>query len=328
MRKIVQPKWRRIQRQSFTQLDTLADFLQLTVEQRKLLASFCTLPLLVPRRLAEKMNKETLDDPLLKQFVPLREENQLTFDFQEDPLEEQKATITSRLLKKYQGRVLLLCTAACGMHCRFCFRQHLEKSCEPIFSEELAHIAGDKSIREVILSGGDPLALSNEALGSLLQQLGEIPHLSRVRFHTRFPIGIPERIDKNLLSILSESKLQVWFVTHINHPLELDRDVAVALKKVQQLGIPVLNQSVLLHGVNDTEDVLINLNERLVDCGITPYYLHQLDRVQGAAHFEVDDDVGKALIENLKEKCSGYAVPRYVREEAGVACKTHILSTA
>ena len=323
----MRPKWRKIQRQSFTKLDVLADFLQLGCDERKLLASFWNLPLLVPMRLAEKMAKGTLDDPLLKQFVPLRQENQLTFDFEEDPLEEQKACVAPRLLKKYEGRVLLLCTPACGMHCRFCFRQHLEKEESDHFCKELSYIAEDETIREVILSGGDPLALDNDQLSELIEKLGEIPHLRRLRFHTRFPIGIPERVDKNLLSILNESKLQVWFTTHINHPLEIDEEVAEALKKIQRLGIPVLNQSVLLHGVNDNEETLIALNEKLVDNGIIPYYLHQLDRVQGTAHFEVDDEVGRELTEKLKERLSGYAVPRYVREEAGLQSKTHILST-
>ena len=188
--------------------------------------------------------------------------------------------------------------------------------------KELQLIAQDPSIREVILSGGDPLSLTDHALENLLTGLAAIPHLKMVRFHTRFPVGIPERIDDSLLRILNNCPLQIWFVLHSNHPMELDGDVFDAMNKLRKQGISILNQSVLLKGVNDNVETLKELCEKLVGHGIMPYYLHQLDRVQGAAHFEVDEEKGRALIRQLAAQLPGYAVPKYVREVAGQPSKT------
>jgi len=213
------------------------------------------------------------------------------------------------------------------MHCRFCFRRHFPyEANHKQIDKELEIITNDPSIKEVILSGGDPLSLGNEALKNLLDALERIPHVKRVRFHTRFPIGIPERLEPELLKILDHRKYQIWMVIHCNHASELDDDIALALKNVLKLGIPVLNQSVLLKGVNDSVDALTTLCERLVNCGIVPYYLHQTDRVEGAHHFEVDEEYGLTLIEELQKRTSGYAVPKYVREIAGQPSKTPLES--
>jgi KamA family protein len=212
------------------------------------------------------------------------------------------------------------------MNCRFCFRQNYDyETQDKTFAQEIELIRQDPSLSEIILSGGDPLSLSNETLTNLIRQLDQIPHLERLRFHTRFPIGIPERIDKEFLALLEQIRLQVFFIIHSNHPSELDAQVLSALKKIQKLGIPVLNQAVLLHGVNDNIPTLKALCEKLAGNGILPYYLHQLDRVQGAAHFEVSEEKGRALIAELTELMSGYAVPKYVKEEAGEPSKTSLL---
>lgn len=209
------------------------------------------------------------------------------------------------------------------MHCRYCFRQNFDYDTENKgFENEITLIAADPSIREVILSGGDPLSLSNDVLRALLIQLSAIGHLRHIRFHTRFPIGIPERVDEQFLSLLSSLPQRIWFIIHANHPRELDADVLSALKRLQKAGVVLLNQSVLLRGVNDNVDTLEELCLLLVDHGILPYYLHQLDRVEGAAHFEVAEERGKALITALNARLPGYAVPKYVQERAGDPNKT------
>src|SRR5262249_10069110 len=186
-------------------------------------------------------------------------------------------------------------------------------------------IQGDPSIKEVILSGGDPLSLSNPQLKNLLLTIDGMQHVQRIRFHTRFPIGIPERIDDSLLNMLGSFRCQVWLIVHANHPHELDHDVLAALKKIQKLGICVLNQWVLLKGVNDQLDTLQQLCEKLVDAGIFPYYLHQLDRAAGTAHFEVSEDRGRELIQSLNNRLAGYAVPKYVREIPAEPSKTLLM---
>lgn len=317
--------FRKIQRNNFTHLDALADFLQLSQEQKAMLLQRPAFVLNLPLRLAEKIEKGCLDDPILRQFVPLQEEKTSLALFKEDPVEDRRFALTPRLLKKYRGRALLITTGACAMHCRYCFRQNYpyqEGNIQKDLAAELELIANDKSLEEVILSGGDPLSLSNERLGALLKALAQFPHIKRLRFHTRFMIGIPERIDEGLLQLLADCPQQIWWVLHCNHPKELDSEVIAAIKKLQGLGIPILNQSVLLRGVNDTLSTLKALSQALVNIGVQPYYLHQLDRVQGAAHFEVPIFEAKKLIEQLRQELSGYGVPLYVQELAGEASKT------
>jgi EF-P beta-lysylation protein EpmB len=317
--------WKSIQRNNFTRLENLCDFLMLDANLREQLIKFPKFALNVPYRLAAKMAKNSLDDPLLRQFIPRQEEHVISSGFIIDPVQDRRAIKEKKLLHKYHGRALLITTGACVMHCRFCFRQNFDYEKGPkSFEKELAAIANDPSLKEIILSGGDPLSLSNDVLRELIQSLDQIPHLSMLRFHTRFPLGIPERIDEELLCILGNSRLQTWMIIHCNHPSELDTDVLEALKKVQKLGIPLLNQSVLLRGVNDTFSVQKALNECLAENGIVSYYMHQLDRVQGAAHFEVTEEEGRALIQQLRASLPGYAVPRYVAEIPGRASKTVI----
>ena len=285
--------WKAVLRTNFTDIDKLADFLNLSEADRACLHSRPRFILNLPLRLASKMQKGTLKDPLLRQFVPLLEEERRAPGFVPDPVQDVLFQKDGKLLQKYPARALVISTSACAMHCRYCFRQNYPYETEVKgFEKELATCRQDKTLREIILSGGDPLSLSNELLKELLDALDRIPHLKRIRFHTRFPIGIPERIDDEFLSILASLKKQVWFVVHSNHPLELDEEVLASLKRIQKLGIPILNQSVLLNGVNDELETLTALCERLTDHGFLPYYLHQLDRVQGTSHFEAPPKEG------------------------------------
>jgi EF-P beta-lysylation protein EpmB len=224
-------------------------------------------------------------------------------------------------LHKYEGRVLIVTTGACAVHCRYCFRRHFpyEQSTRTPgeWRSALARIAADTRIREVILSGGDPLMLIDASLSQLAKSVAEIPHVRRLRVHTRLPIMIPERVTDELLDWLTGTRLSPVMVIHANHAAELQGSAAAAVRRIVSAGVPTLNQAVLLRGVNDSVAVLAELSERLVDLRVMPYYLHQLDRVAGAAHFEVPVDEGLRIVEELRRRLPGYAVPRYVREVAG-----------
>ena len=319
--------WREIQRKNFIHWEKLADFLELTLAQRKGILSQLNFPLNLPIRLAEKIEKSTLEDPILRQFLPTTKEKDRSSGFVLDPVGDDLARKCGKLIHKYEGRVLLICSSACAMHCRYCFRQNFDYEVkEKGFEKELEMISQDPSIREVILSGGDPLSLSNDVLKGLLKSLDEISHVTRIRFHSRFPIGIPERIDEEFQNILKNLRSQVWFVLHCNHPRELDTEVISRLQSLQKFGAVLLNQAVLLRGVNDSVETQKELCETLVDHGILPYYLHQLDRVKGAAHFEVPEEEGIQIMQELSSQLSGYAVPKYVREVAGEESKTPIYS--
>ena len=313
------PSWRQIQLQNITRLDQLLNFLKIS---QTALCTDSKFPINIPLRLAKKMQKGTLDDPLTRQFVPLLDENYIASGFTNDPVGDLGSQRSPKLLHKYQGRVLLVTSSACAMHCRYCFRREFPYETEVKgFADELNLIAQDGSICEVILSGGDPLSLSDARLRNLLDSINTIPHIRRIRFHSRFPIGIPERITPELLDTLSSLKKQIYFVTHINHPRELDQDISSAFEQLQRLGITVLNQAVLLRGVNDDYKTLHQLFESLCDHGILPYYLHQLDKVQGSAHFEVPIQKGRQLIEQLRNSLPGYAVPNYVQDLPGFESK-------
>lgn len=319
------PIWKQIQKQNFTAWKELFTFLEIKEEQHVHFHLQTRFPLNIPRRLAEKITKNSLEDPILKQFVPLSEEKIAQPGFKQDPVCDLSFRKEKKLLHKYHGRALLICTSACAMHCRFCFRQNFPyETKEKGFEKELQAIADDTSIKEIILSGGDPLSLSNRELSQLIDQLSSIPHLKILRFHSRFPIGIPERIDQEFIDILARCPLQIYFVIHINHAKELDAEVAHALKQIKNIGIPLLSQSVLLKGVNDDLEILKALTQTLIENGIIPYYLHQLDQIQSGAHFEVDEKKGIELVEQLRKELPGYAVPRYVKEVPHMQNKTPI----
>lgn len=318
------PLWRQIQRNNFSRIESLLDFLQLTLEQRKQILIKPNFPFNLPVRLAEKIEKGTLNDPIFKQFVPVINESDESFGTLE-PIQDQKFRQSQKLLQKYNGRALLLASGACAMHCRYCFRQNFPYEREEKgFEKEIAHLALNPTISEIILSGGDPLSLSDGTIARLFNDLEAIPHIRRIRFHTRFPIGIPERIDASFLSILRSSSKQIYFIIHSNHAIELDSEVLARLKNIQTLGIQILNQSVLLKGVNDDEMTLLLLCEKLVNNGILPYYLHLHDPVKGTGHFDVSKERGEELIQFLQAHLSGYGIPHLVREEPGKSSKTFI----
>ena len=256
------------------------------------------------------------NDPLLLQVLPQNIELQPVVGFTTDPVGEGIGS-SNRILRKYSGRALILATSDCGVNCRFCFRRHFPRQ-EPNFSLDSIREATD--IHEVILSGGDPLCLSNRELLELLHGLSLISHVRRIRIHSRLPIVDPSRVDAELLDILG-TFCPIYFVLHVNHPNELDEEVLERIESLVDLGVPVLSQTVLLHGVNDALEVLQRLFEKLVDSRVFPYYLHQLDRVSGSSHFEVSPEVGCSLVEGLRDRLPGYAAPRYVREIVGCTYK-------
>ncbi len=316
-----------LQKESFTKLSDLTTYLELTQDNLELVDFSPHFPCLVPRRLAEKIPKNCLTHPMARQFVPLKEEKWESPDFIEDPLCEQGGVrVTPSLLHKYDGRLLLIATGACAMHCRYCFRQHFSyQSEDKSFTQELDYIRQNPTLHEVILSGGDPLSLSDDHLENLLMHLDQIDHLQVIRFHSRFPIGIPERITDELLTILKRLKKQIVFVVHINCADEYDEEVTQALRKLTALSIPVLTQSVLLKGVNDSALALKALSLASISRGILPYYLHKLDKIRGAAHFEVGENEGIALIKELRKQVPGYAVPQFVAEYPKERSKTPLI---
>jgi EF-P beta-lysylation protein EpmB len=278
-------------------------------------------PLFVPRGYASRIRRGDPHDPLLRQVLPLDAERLDVPGFGADPVGDAVAALGPGLLQKYQGRALMVATGACAVHCRYCFRRHYPYSDGPrsldAWEPALEQIAADPTLDEVLLSGGDPLTLLDNWLLRLARRLAAIPHLRRLRVHTRLPIVIPERVCDELLDWLRGTRLVPIVVVHANHPVELDDTVAQALARLVDAGVVVLNQAVLLRGVNDQAEVLVELCRRLVDLRVMPYYLHQLDRVRGAAHFEVEEEVGRRLVAELRARLPGYAVPRYVREAAG-----------
>jgi EF-P beta-lysylation protein EpmB len=285
-------------------------------------------PLFVPRGYVARVRAGDPADPLLRQVLPLADETVATPGFVADPVDDAAAIRRPGMLQKYRGRVLLVITGACAVHCRYCFRRNFPYADAPRTVSDwrpaLEEIAGDTTVHEVILSGGDPLTLVDATLEEFVRQLAAIPHVRRLRIHTRLPIVIPERVTDELVEILRSTRLMPIVVVHANHANELDEHVAAALAKLADAGIVLLNQAVLLAGVNDSVEAQAELCERLVDLRVMPYYLHQLDRVAGAAHFEVPVDTGQQIIRQLRELLPGYAVPRYVTEIAGKASKTII----
>lgn len=283
-------------------------------------AAAATFPLMVTESYLSRIQTGDVDDPLLKQVLPLAEELLDAPGFVTDAVDDQAFRVAPGLLQKYQGRALMVVTGACAIHCRYCFRRHYPYGEEPRRLDDwlpaLRALAADDSIHEVLLSGGDPLMLTDQRLGELLQRLEDIPHLRRVRIHSRLPIVLPNRLTDSFLELLLSSRLTPIMVVHANHPNELANDCLSGLRRLVRSGITTLNQSVLLGGINDCAEILVELSERLIDAGVIPYYLHQLDRVRGASHFEVDEVVGRQLIEVLRQRLPGYAVPKYVREIA------------
>ena len=278
-------------------------------------------PLRVPRGFVSRMRHGDPGDPLLRQVLPLDEEMRPMPGFGLDAVGDGAAKTAPGVIQKYRGRALLVATGSCAIHCRYCFRRHFpyaeETAARDGWREAVELIRQDGSIEEVLLSGGDPLSLSNGKLAELTAALADVPHLRRLRIHSRLPIVLPERVDDGLLGWLSALPWPVTLVVHANHANEFDGTVDAALGRLRAAGAQLLNQAVLLKGVNDSVEALAALSERGFAAGVLPYYLHQLDRVAGVAHFEVDDARARALHAGLAARLSGYLVPRLVREIPG-----------
>lgn len=279
----------------------------------------------VPRGYVARMRKGDPEDPLLRQVLPVAAEREERAGYGADPVGDLSSMAVPGLLHKYAGRVLLVTTGACAIHCRYCFRRHFpyaEANPAPdTWRQALSYIAADTTLTEVILSGGDPLVLPDARLAELTAQLAAVPHLRRVRLHTRLPVVLPERVDAGLLDWLRDIPLQTVVVIHANHPQEIDAATRRALAALKEGRVTLFNQTVLLKGVNDDAGVLAELSETLFEAGVLPYYLHLLDRVQGAAHFEVEEPQALALVSALQARLPGYLVPRLVREVEGAPAK-------
>jgi EF-P beta-lysylation protein EpmB len=320
------PDWRESLRQAFTDARELLEALDLGAFADRLPGRDAGFALRVPRGFVARMRRGDPNDPLLLQVLPQLAECDDAPGFTEDAVGDLAARSAHGVLHKYAGRALLIAAGTCAVNCRYCFRRHFPYS-EDIaaangWREALAHVRTDASIREVILSGGDPLVLSTAKLREFSKGLEAIPHVRALRIHSRLPVVLPERVDADFRDWLAALPVRRVIVMHANHPNELDDSVRAACTHLRDAGTTLLNQSVLLRGINDDADTLAALSERLLDCGVLPYYLHQLDRVRGTAHFEVADGRARALVEALRARLPGYLVPRLVREVPGSPGKT------
>ena len=321
--------WQETLSDVLTDPQALYNFLELTPEEHpipvEVLKSF---PLRVPQPFLARINKRDPTDPLLLQVLPSAKEAELTSGYSEDPLEEKNANPSPGVLHKYHGRVLLMPTSSCAIHCRYCFRRHFpyqdNTPNKAQWEHSLSLVRNNKRIEEVILSGGDPLAISDRHLDWLISSLESIPHLKRLRFHTRLPIMIPQRITDLLCHRLFESPLLTSVVLHSNHAQEFDQDVDNACQQLRNANVTLLNQSVLLHGINDNKQALSSLSKRLFQAGVLPYYLHMPDKTQGTAHFSVSDDAAQSLMTQLQKELPGYLIPKLVREIPDRSSKTLI----
>jgi EF-P beta-lysylation protein EpmB len=307
-------------------LQAFADTLLPAIAGQEQPRSDAGFPLRVPRGFIARMRRGAPNDPLLLQVLPQARELGDVPGFTSDAVGDLAARAANGVLHKYEGRALLVATGSCAVHCRYCFRRHFpyaeQTAAAAGWTEAVAHVQADESITEVILSGGDPLSLATSKLAELTMALAPVRHLRRLRIHTRLPVVLPERIDDEFSRWLGALPWPTTIVLHANHAQELDATVADACLRLRAGGAFLLNQSVLLRGVNDDASVLADLSERLFECGVLPYYLHQLDRVAGAAHFEVDDTRARELRDELQVRLPGYLVPRLVRETAGARGKT------
>jgi EF-P beta-lysylation protein EpmB len=283
----------------------------------------------VPRSYADCMHKGDLNDPLLKQVLPIDNELHSPADYQNDPVGDLSALTENCIIHKYYGRVLFIVTGGCAINCRFCFRRNFPYSEVQLNKQNtqtaLEYLQNDASITEVILSGGDPLLLSDTSLVELISKLANVPHLKRIRIHTRIPIVLPTRITPNLINILNNTALPIILVMHCNHANELSQQVTTACLSLKQVNISLLNQTVLLKNINDNSKVLQKLSEQLFASGILPYYLHLLDKAIGTAHFEVQEEEAINIHQQLQQVLPGYLVPKLVKEQAGAAAKSLIL---
>ncbi len=336
--------WQRAVADGVSNLAELLSILELEPEQLSVSAAAAReLRLRVPRGFVARMRPGDPDDPLLRQVLPTVAELDEARGFVDDPVGDREASPLPGVVHKYRGRLLLLVTGACGIHCRYCFRRHFpyassvplrgNASSVPLrgnaeagpggeqWGRALDYVRGDPTLTEVILSGGDPLSVSDRRLARLATSLAGIPHLRRLRVHTRMPVIVPRRVDDELLGWLAGGRLRPVVVLHVNHPREIDAAVCRSVSRLAGAGVALYNQAVLLAGVNDRIKTLCQLSEVLWGAGVQPYYLHLLDRVRGAAHFEVSESKARELARGMASRLPGYLVPRVVREIPGAEAK-------
>jgi EF-P beta-lysylation protein EpmB len=322
-------EWKQSLKNMVTSIEELASLIDFSSAQIQSMRQACALfPLRVTREYVARIQKGNLLDPLLLQILPRANEFDIVEGFSADPLYEKNYSPQPGLLHKYQGRVLIMLSGSCAIHCRYCFRREFPYSAHrlspKVWQPTLTYIANDSSIEEVILSGGDPLLIEDDCFKQLLFELAAIPHLKRVRIHSRLPIVLPKRINNTLLKLLANIRFKVIMVIHCNHAQEIDDAVIKALHDLYHAGIIILNQAVLLKGINDTWTCLKQLAERLFDLNVSFYYLHLLDRVNGTAHFEVNEEQAKMIYAQLQASLPGYMIPKLVREQAGAKAKVII----
>ena len=324
---LAQPRWQQVWRDAVRDPRELLRLLGLPDLAATLSDSAATqFPLRVPRGFVARMRRGDPHDPLLRQVLPVVDEERIAEGFDLDAVGDADARGGAGIIHKYAHRALLIATGSCAVHCRYCFRRHFryaeETAASAHWSAALEYLRADTTIEEVLLSGGDPLSLATSKLAEFTNALAGIRHVRRLRIHTRLPVVLPERVDPELLAWMRKLPQQVVIVIHANHANEFDADVDAALASLRATGATLLNQSVLLRGVNDDADALVALSQRMFEAGVLPYYLHQLDRVAGAAHFEVPDDKARLLHAALIASLPGYLVPRLVLEIAGESAKT------
>jgi EF-P beta-lysylation protein EpmB len=324
--------WRELWRDAITDAGALLEAVGLAHRTDLLPADDAGFPLRVPRGFVARMRQGDPTDPLLLQVLPRRAEHDVVEGFTVDAVGDMASRAGHGLLHKYDGRALLIASGSCAVNCRYCFRRHFpygeEIAAAAQWRDALAHVKADTSIRELILSGGDPLSLATHKLEELTRGLAGMPHVIRLRIHTRLPVVLPERIDGDFTDWLAALPLQKVVVLHANHANEFDGSVDAACARLRAAGATLLNQSVLLKDVNDTADTLVALCERSFAAGVLPYYLHQLDKVAGAAHFEVSDEHALGLMEVLRGRLPGYLVPKLVRELQGDPSKRPVAEFA
>ncbi|MBH04064.1 MAG: EF-P beta-lysylation protein EpmB [Xanthomonadales bacterium] len=318
--------WQQAMRESITDVDTLFDTLALPTAYKPAARRAAALfGLRVPAGYAARMRAGDIDDPLLRQVLPLGAETRAKSGFGTDAVGDLASNAGNGLLHKYHGRALLITTGACAVHCRYCFRRHFDYGAHHAggshLREALARIADDPTLAEIILSGGDPLSLTNDRLAVIGRALDATPHVARIRLHTRTAIVLPERIDDGLIAWVAARRARVVVVVHVNHARELAPDVIERLSALRAAGATLLNQAVLLAGVNDDRDSQVALSEALFAAGIMPYYLHLLDRVAGVHHFEVAESRAVALMQSVAAVLPGYLVPKLAREQPGDSAK-------
>ena len=326
----ISPDWKVQLSQAVTSIDQLLSCLDLTTEQLSTSQQAASqFALKVPQAFIQRMEPGNPRDPLLLQVLPVAAEMVSSPDYNQDPLEESKHNPVPGIVHKYANRLLLVISPACAINCRYCFRRHFpyaeNRQSKQQWQTALDYIRSDESINEVIYSGGDPLAANDNFLGWLTTEIAEIARIKRLRIHTRLPVVIPARIDQGFLNWATATRLKPIVVLHINHANEIDADVASAIKKLIDAGMQVLNQSVLLRGINDSAVTLAKLSERLFDCGVSPYYLHLCDPVAGAQHFDLDDSIAKQIYGELQCLLPGFLVPKLVREIPNRQSKTLII---